>query len=175
MLTALGPAGLLWIVSLGCSEQPRTSAGSAEGSGQPRLVLYLPCTVNKDYLSRYNPDAGYTPHLERFARDALVFTKHQSEAGQSGIAYASIFTGDQATQHGVYAHAKEIPDSAYLISEAFSDAGYETYFWAKQGMAHAALNGKGLDRTERFGACCGPATRNLPSSSRGLARTIAPL
>jgi len=121
-------------------------------SPAPRLVLlYATCTVNKDYLSPYNPKITFTPHLQRFARESTVFTRHQTEAGQSGPAYASIFTGTQAYRHGVYRHPTKLRDEAYLISEAFADSGYETFFWNGHDMASAELNyGQGVPKENIF-------------------------
>jgi len=101
----------------------------------PRLVLlYAPCTVSKQYLSPYAPSVGYTPHLESFAEDSVVFRRHQTEAGQSGIAYASIFSGAGANRHGAFRHPVTLSDDLYLVAEAFADQGYETFFWNGQGM-----------------------------------------
>jgi hypothetical protein len=70
---------------------------------EPRLVLlYAPCTVNREYLSPYDPAVDFTPALEAFSRDATVFERNTTESGQSGIAYASLFTGLQAPDHGVW-------------------------------------------------------------------------
>jgi len=125
-----------------------SSGGSVTrtAEGGPRLIiLYATCTVNKNYLSPYNSEIAFTPHLDAFARKSVVFDRHQTEAGQSGIAYASIFTGKQADQHGVYYHPTRLDDNLYLISEAFSDAGYETFFWSGHGMAASDLNyGQGV-------------------------------
>ncbi len=128
------------------------SAACSAPAEQPRLVLlYVPCTVSKAYVSPYNPEVTYTPHLERFSRNASVFTRHQTESGQSGIAYASIFAGAQATKHGVYSHPKRLDDSLYLISEAFRDNGYETFFWGAHPMASATLNyGQGVSPRRAF-------------------------
>ncbi len=115
-------------------------------AGLPRLVLlYAPCTVNRSYLSPYNPAVSYTPFLEDFARQSIVFTKHHTEEGRSGIAYASLFSGNQAMRHGVYRNATAINDSMYLIAEAYRDNGYETFFWADHVMASPELNfGQGV-------------------------------
>jgi len=122
-----------------------TSCSQEIEAPQPRLVvLYLPCTVNKTYLSAYNSAVPYTPNLNAFSQEALIFENHVTEAGLSGTAYASIFSGGHATTHGVYAHPKYIPKSLYLITEAFRDSGYETFFWAGQPMARASLNGQGI-------------------------------
>ena len=117
----------------------------------PRLVLlYAPCTVNCQYLSPYNEDVAYTPNLEAFRRHATVFTKHQTEAGQSGIAFASMFSGTQAMQHGVYSHPTTLPDSPQLITEVYADAGYDVFAWLNHPMANAKLNyAQGVDPANR--------------------------
>jgi arylsulfatase A-like enzyme len=108
---------------------------------QPRLVLlYAPCTVNRLFLSPYDPSVRYTPFLSAFAEGGLVFTKHQSEAGISGVSYAALFSGDQVMRHGVYSHPERLRDSVYLIAEAYRDNGYDTFFWAAHPMASPEFN-----------------------------------
>jgi arylsulfatase A-like enzyme len=107
----------------------------------PRLVLlYAPCSLSRHYLEPYNPAVRYTPALSAFAREATVFLRHQTEAGQSGPAFASIFSGTQADRHGVYRHPSWLSDEAYLIAEAFAEQGYETHYWNGHLMASADLN-----------------------------------
>jgi arylsulfatase A-like enzyme len=119
---------------------------------QPRLViLYATCSVNKDYLSPYNAAVSFTPNIKTFAKASMVFTKHITEAGQSGPAYASIFTGTQVDKHGVYRHPTILSDDLYLISEAYNDSGYETFFWNAHQMASAGLNyGQGVKGENTF-------------------------
>jgi arylsulfatase A-like enzyme len=127
---------LLCCVALACGGESEPTPVTG-----PRLVLlFAPCTVTRSNLSPYDEEVGYTPHLAAFARDAQVFTRHQTEAGVSGIAYASLFSGVQAHRHGVFAHPKKLKDSLYLVSEAFAEAGYDTFFWGKHVMASPALN-----------------------------------
>ena len=141
---------LAMVVLLGCERSPDTTHG--KGPRFPRLVvLYVPCTVNKSFLSPYNSDVIYTPHLDSFANTATVFTKHRTEAGLSGIAYASILTGTQAPEHGVYAHPTRLRDSVYDITEAFAANGYDVFFWNNQRMGAADLNyGQGVPTENIF-------------------------
>ena len=90
--------------------------------------------MNKDFLSPYTPSIPYTPNLEAFARESVVFRRHQTEAGQSGIAYASLFSGAQADRHGAFRHPLRLADDLYLVAEAFADQGYETFFWNGHAM-----------------------------------------
>ena len=127
-------------------------AGCGRSSELPRLVLlYATCTVNRHYLSPYNEEVSFTPNLQRFARDARVFVRHQTEAGQSGISYASIFTGRQSDGHGAFRHPVQLEDDLYLIAEAYADQGYETFFWHGHPMAAPALNyAQGVPPENRF-------------------------
>jgi hypothetical protein len=89
---------------------------------KPRLiVLYATCTVNKDFLAPYSDGIDFTPNFARFGHEAAVFTSHQTEAGISGPAFASIYSGAQADRHGVFKHPKKLNDDLYLIFEAFAD------------------------------------------------------
>lgn len=114
---------------------------SRETPRRPRLVLlYAVCTLSKDFLSPYNAAVAYTPGLEALARRAVVFTRHVTESGQSGISYASLYSGSQAPHHGVYRHPTRLSDDLYLISEAYADSGYQTFFWNVHKLAGTRLN-----------------------------------
>jgi arylsulfatase A-like enzyme len=107
----------------------------------PRLVvLFAPCTVNASYLAPYRDDVFYTPHLRRFTEDALTFERNQSESDQSGTSYAALLTGRQATGHEVFSHPVTLREDLTTLSEAFAEAGWDTYFWADHGMASPGLH-----------------------------------
>jgi arylsulfatase A-like enzyme len=128
------------------------AAPKGEAPEQPRLViLYATCTVNRDYLAPYNDAVAFTPNLQQFAAESVVFTTHHTESGQSGTAYASIFTGLQADQHGIHRHPTRLGDELYLIAEAYADHGYETFFWNRHPMASPGLNfGQGVAAENTF-------------------------
>jgi len=108
---------------------------------RPRLVLlYATCSLNKHFLSPYDPEVPYTPGLQRFAERSLVFTRQQTEAGQSGVAYASLFSGGQATHHGVFSHPSAIPEDVLLITEAFASSGYDVHAFLDHPMASRELD-----------------------------------
>ncbi len=106
----------------------------------PRLVVvYATCSLNKEFLSPYNESVRFTPYLDAFSKEAVVFQRHQTESGQSGTAYASIFTGTQADQHGVFHHPTVLGEELVLLGEAFRDSGYEVIVWLAHGMASGDL------------------------------------
>jgi arylsulfatase A-like enzyme len=127
------------------AEQPRTP---------PRLVvLFAPCTLSKAVLSPYAASLPFTPNLERFAKRAITFERHQTEAGSSGLAYASILTGTHADRHHVFRHPSRLAEALYLIFEVFDDHGYQTFFWNQQRAASIGLRyGQGVDRPNAISA-----------------------
>jgi len=112
---------------------------------RPRLVLlYATCTLNRDLIAPYGR-APYTPSLAAFARESVVFRRHQTETDQSGPAYASLFSGAQVDRHGLFRHPARLRDDLHLAAEAFAAHGYDTYFWSGHPMASAELNyGQGV-------------------------------
>ena len=116
------------------------ASGCSERGGGPRLViLYATCSLNRSYLQPWNPSVSYTPALAALAENGLVFERHQTESGQSGIAFASIFTGLQADGHGIYRHPNVLAEEKLLIGEIFAEAGWDTYSFLSHGMASAGL------------------------------------
>jgi arylsulfatase A-like enzyme len=106
----------------------------------PRLVLlYATCSLNRDFLSPYAPAVPYTPHLDAFQHDAVVFERHQTESAQSGVAFASIFSGAQADTHGIFSHPAFLSDDVHLVTEAYADAGWDVYAWLNHLMANGEL------------------------------------
>jgi arylsulfatase A-like enzyme len=132
----------LGLAALALALRPRLGAPRA-----PRLVLlYAPCTVARAYLAPYDPAVRYTPHLAAFAGEGVVFANHQTEEGQSGVAYAALFSGHHADRHAVFDHPSRLSDEPHLVAEAFRDGGYETFFWADHPMASPELNyAQGVD------------------------------
>jgi arylsulfatase A-like enzyme len=119
----------------------------------PRLVLlYATCTVNKGFLSPYNDEVVYTPGLDKLAEKSVTFLRHYTEAGSSGIAYASILTGTQANRHGVFQMPKKLGDEVLLLPEVYASHGYDTFFWDGHGMASGSLNyGQGVSQEHIYG------------------------
>jgi len=140
------------VLCLGAAAVALLAASCAESAKEPRLViLYAPCSVNKHYLSPYDGTVPFTPNLDAFAREGLVFERHNNEAGQSGVDYAAIFCGVQADRHGVFCHPKSLDKKLYQVSEAFALAGYETFFWSGQKMGAWDIGyGQGVARKNAY-------------------------
>jgi len=107
---------------------------------RPRLVLLLAtCTLNRWYLQPYDPAVGFTPRIADFAREGAVLDRLWTEAGQSGVAFASIVTGTQADRHGVFDHPTAIQGDVPTLTGAFAAAGWDVYHFDGHAMAAADL------------------------------------
>ncbi len=137
-------AGALLLALGACGKPPAVEP--------PRLVLlYAPCSVNRSFLEPWDARVPYTPSLAALADEGVVFLRHETEAGQSGTDFAALFTGSQADRHGVYCHPKRLDPGVYQVSEAFAQAGYDTFFWSGQAMGSWALGyGQGVAREHVF-------------------------
>lgn len=139
-------AALALTLSVACGGPPPTPVTG------PRLVLLIAtCTLAKDVLRPYDAQICWTPNLARLAREGVVFERHETEAGQSGCDYASIFTGTQADRHGIYHHPTRLLPESTTIAEAFAAAGWETYFWHGHPMASPELGyGQGVEPSRQY-------------------------
>jgi arylsulfatase A-like enzyme len=119
---------------------------------QPRLViLYTSCTVNRTYTAAYDPTVSFTPNLKAFAERAAVFEKHHTESGQSGIAFASLFSGSQAPVHGVFKHPRKLQPQLVVVPEIFTAGGYDAHSWLVQKMASSRLGyGQGVEPAQQY-------------------------
>src|SRR4029077_10220328 len=85
-----------------------------------------------------------------------VFENHYTEADQSGIAYAALFSGSQADHHGIYPHPQELGDEVRLIFEAFAERGWETFYWNDHFASSPKLNyAQGVPVEHRYGGPLG--------------------
>jgi arylsulfatase A-like enzyme len=120
---------------------------------QPGLVLlFATCSVSQSHLFPYNRQVDYTPNIARFAAGSSVFTNHQTEASLSGVAYASIVSGNQADKHGIFDHPRKLDKAVWTISEAFLQNGYDTHFWGGHKNADFSLGyGQGVKPENHVG------------------------
>lgn len=140
-LSWIGGLLFLGFVAMGCKKSEGSSDSAPPDSREPRLVLlYSTCTVNKSFLGPYNPDIEFTPQLDAFAHDSSVLGNHRSEAGLSGVSFASIYTGKSALGHGIFTHPVAMSEGNYDITEAFKDNGYDVHFFNAHPMAAYGLN-----------------------------------
>ncbi|MFW6049847.1 MAG: sulfatase-like hydrolase/transferase [Myxococcota bacterium] len=89
------------------------------------LVLVVD-TLRADALPSYGYEAGETPHLDAFAKDAVRFDQAFANSSWTRPSFATILTGRFASSHKVMGKLDPLPDALDTMPEAFRDAGYHT-------------------------------------------------
>lgn len=98
-------------------------------SGQrPSIVLVSLDNVRWDHTSLSGYERDTTPNLARFARSpgARVFERTWSPAAWSLPAYASVFTGHDALDHGVGFRTAGVDGAHATLAEMLAAYGYRT-------------------------------------------------
>lgn len=127
-------AAATWV---GCTKKkPEPPAWAAPGKAQlameqppKNFVLVTIDTLRADALGAYGGE-WKTPHLDAFAKQALVFEKAFVTAPFTGPSHASILTSHHPSKHGVIFNGHRVrgevsPDSVF-VSEHLEARGYDT-------------------------------------------------
>jgi len=109
----------------------RTRFAPREGNS---VILIVLDTLRQDHLSLYGYSRKTTPHLDRWAQDALVFTNSSSTGSWTLPSHASMFTGLSVRRHGAHGfrgtepggNAYPLSDDHVTIAELASAARLET-------------------------------------------------
>ena len=60
---------------------------------RPHIFIIVVDSLRRDYVGAYNPHVTFTPHIDAFADDGLVFTQALSRYGATGLSEPSIWVG----------------------------------------------------------------------------------
>ncbi|NIR51231.1 sulfatase-like hydrolase/transferase [candidate division KSB1 bacterium] len=132
------------------SFQLRQPGGStAAGWQNPKNIIWIVMdTARRDQVSIYGGDRKFTPNIDTFAEDAVVFNRAVSSAPWTIPSHASMFTGMFPSKHAAH---RGVPGGRFTnplskenvtIAEILSSHGYET--------ACIAANVAGLSRDFGF-------------------------
>jgi arylsulfatase A-like enzyme len=134
---ALAP-GALWVSAL-LPGSPLRQAMSVRWPGRaegPNIVLISIDALRADHLGAYGSNAGLTPNLDAFAREATVYRSAVAASPWTLASLGALFTGLSPSQSvtvrkgnedtTAYAGRATLLGRAPLLSEALSSAGYRT-------------------------------------------------
>jgi len=62
-------------------------------AGRPDIYVFVIDSLRRDYLSPYNPAVTFTPAIEAFAKESLVFQRAFTQYGATGLSVPSIWVG----------------------------------------------------------------------------------
>ena len=66
---------------------------AAKGTQQPNIFIFVVDSLRRDYLSAYNSSVDFTPNLDAFARESVVFRNAFTHYGGTGLSEPSIWVG----------------------------------------------------------------------------------
>jgi len=101
--------------------------GTPAGDRRPWSLLVISIdTLRADFVSAYGEGAA-TPHIDRLAREGVLFEHAQSVAPLTLPAHASLFTATIPPHHGVRDNVGfYLPDNARTLARHLEAQGYQT-------------------------------------------------
>ena len=99
---------------------------TAPGAEAPLVVVYLVDTLRADHTGPYGYSRPTTPHLDVFARDAVVFEQAIVHASWTKPSVASIFTSLLPGQHRAVQLRDPLDSSLTTLAEMLQAKGYAT-------------------------------------------------
>jgi arylsulfatase A-like enzyme len=107
---------------------PRERAASvARAPGrQPDIFIYLVDALRADRLGCYGYRRGTSPHLDAFAREAVLVERTFAHSSWTKASVASLLTGSTPFRHGVEDRNDALPPGVTTLAQVLRDAGYHT-------------------------------------------------
>jgi arylsulfatase A-like enzyme len=141
-------------LALGCGGAPdpaEPARPSAPKPPRPNVLLISLDTVRADHLGCYGYPKGLTPNLDRFARDAVVFTGCRSQAPWTLPSHMALFTSMLPTDNGVDGLNKVLPGDVPTLAQLLREAGYQTAALVNDGQMKKHWGfGRGFDAWQEF-------------------------
>ena len=99
--------------------------GGRQGSPPNIVIITLDC-VRPDFLGCYGCRTVRTPHLDRMAARGLVFDQAVSQAPNTWVSHAGIFTGCYPPVHGLRSPYDRILPEVPTLASMLKARGYHT-------------------------------------------------
>jgi len=127
-LTSTGGSPVAWAELHALAPPPadQESRASRPDATRPDVVLISIDTLRADHLSAYGYPRPTTPHLDRLAGEAYLFTRAFSSSTWTLPATATLLTGLLPGQHGVRSLHRKLPPEIDTLAERLERAGYRT-------------------------------------------------
>ena len=119
----VGPAGVLalGIMSglVGCAQEDQQS----ERSGPPNLMVISFDTMRADAVGAYGDPDAFTPNLDQFAEEAILFEDTYSQSCETLFSHGSLFSSRYPSEVGLLDYSFILPDKVPVLAEVLGDAG----------------------------------------------------
>ena len=111
---------------------------------QPNVVVISADTLRADHLGMYGHVYDTSPHLDAWAKNALVFDDMVCEVPLTSPSFCSMFSSRYPRSTGAIRNGLRLPDEIPTAAQAFQAAGYYTIGVQSNWTLKAGLSG--LDR-----------------------------
>lgn len=101
-------------------------AAGRPAARRPNVLLITLDTVRADRLGCYGGAPGTSPHLDRLAREGVLFERARAPMPMTRPSHASLFTSQAPRRHGVVYNARTLPADRPTLAETLRAAGYRT-------------------------------------------------
>lgn len=104
----------------------RTDCSPVTDRAQPNVVLVTIDTLRADHLGAYGSTTVRTPHLDRLAREGVVFERAFSQTHITVPSHLSIMSSLPVVEHGVGDNLAPVARPVEVLPAFFRQAGYRT-------------------------------------------------
>ena len=109
-------AGLVAVfLTAGCAQRSKPSGTNQ--FDRPNILLITLDTTRADHLGCYGYERTTSPHLDRLAAEAVVYTRAVATASSTLPSHAALFTGKFTSSHG----ARNDPNGPLRLSDALEE------------------------------------------------------
>ena len=90
------------------------------------IILVVVDCLRADHLSCYGYPRKTSPNIDAFAQKNILFKQAISQANTTLLSFASIFTSQYVSTHGINAYDRRLSDSALTLAEVLKIYNYKT-------------------------------------------------
>jgi choline-sulfatase len=142
--------------------------GACDSATRPDVVLVTIDTLRADRLGAYGDREARTPHVDRLAREGLLFENAVCPMPMTRPSHFSIMTSRYPREHGVVNNAIALPAEAVTLPEVLHDAGYRT-----GAFVGVRLMGAASGAAQGFDAFVAPTGENAWTADRVVPGAVA--
>jgi len=153
------------------------AAGTPKFAGKPDIFIFLIDACRPDHLGLYGYPRPTSPHLDRFAADAVVFENAYANATFTRSSVATLFTGLYPESHKVRVLVNTLPGHFLTLPVFLKGKGYRTSLFTATGNVSKSMGfTRGVDDYfPNIGEWHDGEERNMPGQFSGWVKREGPL